>query len=50
MLAMALSSHTGEGAAEATLVMASCRYRVMVAMALPNLADKGTAEEALVVV
>jgi hypothetical protein len=44
MLVMLLSIHTGDGAAEATLVMAQCRCRVVLATVLLSHADDGAAE------
>jgi hypothetical protein len=41
---MVLSSSTGDGAAEAMLVMARCRCRVMLAIGLPSHASDGAAE------
>jgi hypothetical protein len=44
MLAMALPSPAGDGAAKATLVMARCRGRVMLASVLLSHASDGAAE------
>jgi hypothetical protein len=41
MLVMALLNHAGDGAAEATLVVAQNRCRVMRAMALPRRLGRG---------
>jgi hypothetical protein len=38
---MTLSSHAGDGAAEATLAVAQCRHLVMLAMALPRRLSHG---------
>jgi hypothetical protein len=45
MLATVLSSPVGDSAAEATLVMARCRYRVMLATVLSSHGSDGTAEK-----
>jgi hypothetical protein len=37
MLVTALSNHVGDGSVEATLIVAQCRCRVMLVMALPSL-------------
>jgi hypothetical protein len=37
-------SPTGDGTVEATLVVARCRYRVMIATVLPSYASDGTTE------
>jgi hypothetical protein len=44
MLATVLPSPTGDGAAEATLVVARCRCRVILTIVLPSHASDGTAE------
>jgi hypothetical protein len=47
---LSLLSHIGEGAVEETLVVAWCRYQVMLVMALLDLAGDGATEATLVIV